>query len=304
LKKPQENIERINKVVRYIEQAIAKEMSLEELASLAFFSPFHFQRIFKEVIGETPKQFIKRLRLEEAARILAFNPGQNILDVALEVGFQSLEAFSRAFKNYYSISPDNYKRRSESEKNTITQLPYRKKSFANETALEVSSPAHNPEYKNLEVKIVTRPLQKCVYIKTSLEAPELLNDSFKEIKQWAQARELITNDGVLFGLIKDYPIFTALDKCRLLVCAPVDKPIAGAGSVNYLEIPSTKYAAFKIAGGISEIFKAATFVVHSWLPDNGYKIMLEPIVQIPLKDPTITPFNKNIYQIYLPVEPK
>jgi len=79
-------IERISKVVRHIEQAIDRNLPLDELAALACFSPFHFQRVFTEVMSETPKQFIKRLMLEEAARIIAFNPRQKILEVALKTG--------------------------------------------------------------------------------------------------------------------------------------------------------------------------------------------------------------------------
>jgi AraC family transcriptional regulator len=86
LKNTSDIIERINKVVRHIEQAIDCDLPLDELVALACFSPFHFQRVFKELMGETPKQFLKRLRLEEAARIIAFNPRQKILVVALKTG--------------------------------------------------------------------------------------------------------------------------------------------------------------------------------------------------------------------------
>lgn len=122
MKLAQENIERIHKVVKHIELNIDSEMPLDDLAELACFSPFHFQRIFKEVLGETPKQFIKRLRLEEAARIIAFQPELNILEVAVKVGFQSLEAFSRAFKDYYSLSPDKYRKSSEIERITLPRF--------------------------------------------------------------------------------------------------------------------------------------------------------------------------------------
>ena len=224
LEKTQDIAERINKVVRHIEQSIDKEVSLDELAALAYFSPFHFQRVFKEVMGETPKQFIKRLRLEEAVRIFALNPKEKILDVALKTGYQSLEAFSRAFKDYYSISPDHFRKSSEIEHIKIIQNPYRQKVFAGETKLEVSLPSDKFEFESLDIGIIKRPPQKCVYLQTTLEFPPLINDSYKRIKQWSLVRELVTNNASLFGVIIDYPVFTPLDKCRFLACAPVATP--------------------------------------------------------------------------------
>ena len=302
MKVAKENYERINKVVRHIEQTIDKEMSLDELAELACFSPFHFQRIFKEVLGETPKQFIKRLRLEEAARILAFQPELNILEVAFKVGFQSLEAFSRAFKDYYYLSPDKYRKSSEIEIINITQVPYSQKTLIDEPKIEISCPEHKLEFDNLQVEIVKRPIQKCVYLQTTMQSPQLIKESFKRIKQWAQARDLIDNETVFFGLIKDYPIFTSLDKCRFLTCVTLNSKAITSGLVGFLEVPSTKYATFKIEGCISEIIKASSFIVHSWLPGSGYKLKLEPILQIPVSDPAVTNYNENIYQIFIPVD--
>ena len=298
-----EIFERINKVVLHIEQAIDRDMSLDELAQLASFSPFHFQRVFKEVMGETPKQFIKRLRLEEAARILAFSPGQKILEVAFKTGYQSLEAFSRAFKDYYSISPDNFRRCSEIEYIKIIQRPYIQKGV-NETKLEISFSNHQPEYENLKIEIVKRAPQKCVYLKTTLDSPQLIVGCFKRIRQWSQVRGLCADNTNLFSVLLDYPIFTPMDKCRFLVCAGVDEPVTNIGLVSYLEIPSDRYASFQIEGGVPEIFKAAAFLVHSWMPSNGYKIKLEPVILVPQRNPETSAFSDNLYQVFLPVQPE
>ncbi|MCX6265963.1 MAG: AraC family transcriptional regulator [Bacteroidetes bacterium] len=304
MKNNPDNAERINKVVRTMEQAIDRDLPLDELASLACFSPFHFQRVFKDIMGETPKQFIKRLRLEEAARIIAFNPREKILEVAIKTGYQSLEAFSRAFKDYYGISPDNLRKSSEIDYIKIVQGPYLEKGLIGETKLEVATSNHKPEFENLKIDIVKRAAQKCVYLKTTLDSTHLISGSFKRIKQWSQVRGLVANDIKLFGVVVDYPVFTPLDKCRFHVCAEVYKPVITVGLVSYQEISSARYAQFEIEGGISEIFKAASFIVHSWLPENGYKIKLEPVILVPQTDAAITPFSGNLYRVYLPVEPE
>ncbi len=68
-----EYIHRINKVIDYIEAHIDGDLSLEILADVASFSPFHFHRIFSAFVGETLNDFIKRLRIEKAASLLINN---------------------------------------------------------------------------------------------------------------------------------------------------------------------------------------------------------------------------------------
>ena len=68
-----EYIYRINRIFDYIESNIEKPMTLEELATIANFSKFHFNRIFHSVVGETPFQLILRLRLEKAASLILTN---------------------------------------------------------------------------------------------------------------------------------------------------------------------------------------------------------------------------------------
>ena len=295
--------ERINKVVRHIEQAIDSEMSLDDLAAIACFSPFHFQRIFKEVVGETPKQFIKRMRMEEAARIFAFNPGQKILEVAVATGYQSLESFSRAFKDHYSVSPDNFRKCSEIEHIRIIQNTYPHQEVNGGPKLEVLLTSPEPEFDNMEIEIIRRAAQHCVFLKTTLEFPDLISGSFNRIRQWSKVRELVRDEIKLFGMVVDYPVFTPLDKCRFLTCAAVDHPVPTTGLVSHLEIPAGRYARFNIRGGIPEIFKAATYLVHTWLPGQGYKIKLDPVLLVPLQSPLVTPFNENLYEVSLPVEP-
>jgi len=83
---------------------------------------------------------------------------------------------------------------------------------------------------------------------------------------------LLANNATPFGVIKDYPIFTALDKCRFYACIAVDNPATIAGFVNHFEISSKKYATFTIEGGITDIVETAKFLVHLWLPRSGYSI--------------------------------
>src|SRR5512136_1569096 len=88
-------VSRLNKVIDYIHANLEQPLSLNVLASVAGFSPFHFHRIFKSLVGETLGDYIQRARLEKSANMLLNGPRDNILEIALSCGFSSAAIFSR-----------------------------------------------------------------------------------------------------------------------------------------------------------------------------------------------------------------
>lgn len=297
-----EDIEkRIYNVSRYIEQNLDKNLTLDELASIAHFSSFHFQRVFKESTGETPKQYISRLRLEEAAHRIVLYPENSMIDVALSVGFQSLESFSRAFKNYYKISPSFFRNLNDSEKLEVIQNPELDKNFLNASFL--ASHIDESQFESVIIEVKKLPPKKAVYIETTLEDPELITRLFKKIRNWTQAHELAGRKAQMFGVIKDYPLFTPLNKCRYLVCIEVDKEYASSGSVQYMEIPSKTYATFRAHGDVSNVMENMAYFAHYWLPESGYKITHGFAMEVPINDPVETNFAENYYQLYVQVIP-
>jgi AraC family transcriptional regulator len=84
------------------------DLSLAGLAQRAGWSPFHLHRAFRRVVGETPKQYTLRLRLESAAARLV-SGDDSVLDVALAAGFTSHEVFTRAFRRHFGRTPAGYR---------------------------------------------------------------------------------------------------------------------------------------------------------------------------------------------------
>ena len=87
-----------------------EDVSLATLAGQAGLSPFHLHRVFSAAAGETPKQFTLRLRLGRAAAMLLATQ-DSVLDIALTCGFQSHEAFCRAFRKRFLMTPSAYRAR-------------------------------------------------------------------------------------------------------------------------------------------------------------------------------------------------
>jgi AraC family transcriptional regulator len=98
----------IGKAIRFMKANLKEGISVDDIARDSGYSLFHFTRVFMELTGETPGSYLRKLRLEEAAReILA---GKNILDTALDYHFGSQEAFTRSFKTHFQITPGYYKK--------------------------------------------------------------------------------------------------------------------------------------------------------------------------------------------------
>ncbi len=98
-------IGRINRAIDYVVANLGQSLNLDEVSRQAGFSPFHFHRVFKELVGETLNQFIKRKRLERALYQMSHAPQRSLTDVALDCGFASSSDFSRSFKQLFGMAP-------------------------------------------------------------------------------------------------------------------------------------------------------------------------------------------------------
>lgn len=101
-------IERIQQTIDFMEENLFAEHSLQELAAIACFSEYHFHRMFHAYVGVTAVEYVRKRRLSEAAKQLLERTG-NIIDIALECGYNNHETFTRAFKKYFHVSPQAFR---------------------------------------------------------------------------------------------------------------------------------------------------------------------------------------------------
>jgi len=93
----------------YIHQHLDEDISLEDICKAAQYSKWHSFRIFKELFHKTPFEYIRALRLTNAARNIKSDSDANILNVAMDVGFASHEGFTKAFQRYFGVNPGKYR---------------------------------------------------------------------------------------------------------------------------------------------------------------------------------------------------
>ncbi len=100
----------------WIDHHADEDIDLDTLARQSTLSPFHFLRVFAQALGVTPHQYVVRVRLRRAARLLT-EPQRSITDIALDVGFNDVSNFVRSFRRAAGVSPGEYRRAARSDRN-------------------------------------------------------------------------------------------------------------------------------------------------------------------------------------------
>ncbi len=285
-----EYISKINKTFDYIESNLDKPMTLEELASVANFSKFHFNRIFQSIVGEKPFQFLLRVRLEKAATLILTNKNESISEIAYNCGFSDISIFSRNFKSYFKISASQYRlnnsnlsqqdsnRHQINEKLTQYICP-ELQTIKRRTNMELN--------KGVEVKML--PKMTVAYIRNmgpwggdKNEYKRLRNKLFS----WAEARDLIFGkDFKYLILYHDDPKVALSDKLRMSLCITVPPETKVSGEIGKMEIGAARYAIAHFELTSNDFQAAWEWLYGQWLPNSGYELDDKPYFETYPKAP-------------------
>jgi AraC family transcriptional regulator len=206
-------------VLHYISQNLSGDVSLETLASIANYSPFHFQKIFSEAVSESPKKYIMRLRMERAAHHLKIFSNVPIFEIGAGCGFSSPSIFSRAFKNYYGISAEEFRESSLDDISIITNeiRNNNKKLVPKDSELWINKIINPMEIvKRIDIlpppSIKTFKPLKIAYLQTTLNYPESISFAFKSLMHWAIPNDIVFPGIKFVGIWLDVPFYTSPDK--------------------------------------------------------------------------------------------
>ncbi len=101
----------VNRIINYLNENYENKISLEQIAHNIYLSPVYISKIFKEETGESPINYLIKIRLEKAKDILLNPDSGSIKSIATQVGYDDVYHFSKLFKKYYGVSPLYYKKR-------------------------------------------------------------------------------------------------------------------------------------------------------------------------------------------------
>jgi AraC family transcriptional regulator len=295
------------RVQHYINQHLAEDLSLETLADIANYSLFHFQKIFSEVLSESPKQYVIRLRLERAAHFIKVFPQLPINEIATNCGFSSNSIFSRAFKNYFGVSAEKYR---ELPTDKISEISKSKNQVTPWTDASWITPMTDIQQKVDSVQLISTPIVNTIYmfqlacIQTTLSHPENIAFAFQNLLQWAEPRGLITATTKYFGVWLDFPFITPPDKCRYLCGIEMNGEIKLPKGINIQTVKKAQYLNYEIKGSMNETLDVMVALNHNYMDSMGY-IISEMICYEQFDEcPADKPYNEISRHLLFPVKMK
>ena len=266
---PLDYADRINRAINFVLNNLDRPIRLEQVARVACFSPFHFHRIFRSLIGESLNEFVKRVRLECALAMMSRKIWKtkrhlSLTDIAFATGFNSSADFARSFKGRYGVPPSRFDiasyRANRREEWQVTV------NGAKAHLLDRLKAGTNPD--GFEVAIRHLPARGVAYMRVlDCFRPGAVFEVVSRLVQWAEARGVA--DGQWLGYMWDNPEITASNRCRYDVAVEVGSVPSGP-EVSYLRFPEMKVAEVKICGSIELELRALDWLYGTWLPGSGY----------------------------------
>jgi AraC family transcriptional regulator len=286
---------RMLRVLVHIQQNLDDALSLEELAACAHFSPFHFHRIFRGLVGESVKEHVRRLRLERAAHRLRHG-GQPITEIALDAGYQTLESFTRAFQRMFKQSPTEFRIRHS----VVAYGPSPSGvHFIAEGTLNNFHPARSQGLP-LVVRIEHLPEMRVAFVR-HVGPYEETDAAYEHLMAWAGRHGLLKPPVTVFGIAYDDPTVTAPARLRYDAALIVPPDLTSEGEVGVQTIPGGRFAVTTHRGSYETLGETYTRFCGEWLPLSGLELLAAPALEFYRNSPQDTPPQELLTDIYMPL---
>lgn len=303
----EEYIRRIHKVQDYIEDHIGQPLSIEELSDAAGFSKYHFSRIFQGMLHEPPAHYVNRIRMERALFLLAHRRDKNMTDIAYELGFTDSAIFSRAFKNYYGVSPREYRQEySKNCKDSFLLSEYNKNTAKKEWESSRIPVAGQITIENLEEKQMAYVRHTGTYETLAQEYANLIQTLFVH----AHNQHLFTAGQGTFqnwilAIYHDNPEFGEENQFRTSLCltVPEDIQIHEDGIIGRMKLEGGLYAVGHFQIQQEQYRDAWNYMYQEWILGSGYVPRNSYPFEVYRNDPNTDERHINVVDIYVPIEP-
>lgn len=272
---PQLYDRQLEKVLTFIESNLDDHLSVEELSCVCGYSRFHFQRIFKEYVGESIGTYINRIRIERSAFMLKYQY-KKISSVGMRTGYNSNTAFTRAFKKYYNLSPVDFRN-----------------SIVNYDCLDIETPPY--EIVNIKDK-------KVFFIRTKGDYEIYEPYAWKQF--FVNYEDEIYDDNQYITICYDDPtIVKAQSTLRYEACALYDvQKHKNLDKLNLKTIKGGKYAKFSFEGTLKELDEFFYKIYYSFFHNKEYQIQFSPAFQLHHNHIDNLLFGTTKTDFYFPIE--
>jgi AraC family transcriptional regulator len=250
---------RIRAVMTYIEQHLDDELSLPVLSREAAFSKYHFHRVFLAYTGVSAVKYIQLLRLRRASYSLAFEPQKRVIDIALASGFDTPEAFSKAFKRIFGQMPSQF-RSSPEWSNWHSKFKFNRP----------FNPAGHDGENSMDVRIVNFAQTPVALIEHTGPADCVLECAGKFIAWRKETGLSPVKTSQTFGIPYSDPHVTEPEAFRFDICGSMAGEVPDNNfGVKAGVIPGGRCAVVRHFGSHAQMDPTIYALYRDWLPQSG-----------------------------------
>lgn len=289
---------RVLNVLVHIQNHLDEPLPLEELAEIACFSPFHFHRVFRGLVGEPVREHVRRLRLERAAFQL-WCSSQPVTQIALDAGYETHEAFTRAFRSRFDKSPTEFR-----EDRRKALIPAADAAIVYQPDGQLTNVAfRHHEGEQMEARIENVPTERVAFFR-HIGPYEQCGATWGKLCGWAGSRGLFGPNTRMFGVSHDDPEVTPPEKIRYDACIAVGPDFEADGEVSVQEIGGGEYAIGMHKGPYEGMVATYGALMGQWIPQQNRQLGDGPCLERYLNDPNTTPPEELLTEIMVPLKPQ
>ena len=285
----------IQTAIEHIASHLDDALELEALARIACLSPFHFHRVFRGMVGETPLELTRRLRLERAAWKLK-DRQRAITEIAFDAGYETHEAFTRAFRSAYSTPPSGFRLRKYPRTEIAAACGIH---FTTDSVIPAFIPRDsggltmNVEIKNMpELRVAT-----VRHVGPYNQIPK----AFERLGAIAGPAGLIAQSSAMIAIYHDDPESTPQEQLRSDAALAVPEDITLPEGLVEQHIAGGRYAKTIHVGPYEQLGDTWARFLGEWVPASGNRIGDGVSYEIYQNTPAQVPMQELRTELYVPL---
>lgn len=294
----------VERAVEQVVESLDQALDLERLAKHAALSPFHFHRIFRGMLGETPLELHRRLRMERAASRL-LEPQTSVTTLAFEAGYETHEAFTRAFRSFYGCSPSEFRQRgsavaSACERPVQIEITARSGLHYRTHAAGPLNISLNLGASTMQVEIVTRQAMRTGAVEHRGSYFRIA-EAFGRLHGIAAGAGLLRTRPIMLAIFHDDPETTPEPDLRSEAAISVADDATLPAGLSERRIPAGRYAKAVHVGPYEQLPDSWARLMGEWLPNSGERMGDGVSYEVYLNTPADVPKEQLRTELYMPL---